>query len=97
MLGNEYEAVMIEYFSKTTVLEPLVSRDSCHTCFTYEHGVLSRFGACAELLADRGTEIEGKFQACMVCIFIDNRLTSANHPLVDGLAERCVQTVKRSI
>ena len=30
-------------------------------------------------------------------ITIDHRRTSANHPEADGLAERCVLTVKRSI
>jgi hypothetical protein len=59
--------------------------------------VLSRYGSCAELVTDGGTEFKGEFQQCMVRNFIDHRTTSPNHPQADGLAERCVQTVKRSI
>ena len=95
--GNKYVAVMIKHFSKTIALEPLQTKEAKHTCYAYEHGVLSRYGSCAELLTDRGTEFEGEFHACMVRNFIDHRRTSANHPQADGLAERCVQTVKRSI
>ena len=88
---------MIEHFSKTIVLEPLTSKEAKHTCYAYEHGVLSRYGACAEMITDQGTEFQGEFQACMTRNFIDHRITSANHPQADGLAERCVQTVQRSI
>ena len=95
--GNRYVAVMIEHFSKTVVLEPLVSKEAKHTCYAFEHGVLSRYGACAELVTDQGTEFQGEFQACMARNFIDHRTTSPNHPQADGLAERCVQTLKRSI
>jgi hypothetical protein len=49
---------------------------------------------------DRGTEFDGEFHACMERNFIDHRRTSANHPQAtqaDGLAKRCVQTIKRSV
>ena len=59
--GNKYVAVMIEHFSKTIVLEPLPTKEAKHTCYAYEHGVLSRYGSCAELLTDRGTEFESEF------------------------------------
>ena len=95
--GNRFVAVMIEHFSKTIVLEPLQSKQAKDTCYAYEHGVLSRYGSCAELVTDRGGEFEGEFHACMERNFIDHRRTSANHPQADGLAERCVQTVKRSV
>ena len=70
---------MIEHFSKTIVLDPLTSKEAKHTCYAYEHGVLSRYGACAELISDQGTKFEGVFQACMTRNFIDHRTTSANH------------------
>ena len=78
--GNKYVSVMIEHFSKAIALEPLPTKEAKHTCYAYEHGVLSRYGSCAELLTDRGTEFEGEFHACMVRNFIDHRRTSANHP-----------------
>ena len=77
--GNKYVAVMIEHFSKTIVLKPLQT-EAKHTCYAYEHGVLSWYGSCAELVIDRGTEFEGEFHACMIRNFIDYRCTSANHP-----------------
>lgn len=95
--GNRYVMVMIEHFSKTLVLEPLPSKESKHTAYAFEHGVLGRFGSCAELISDNGSEFMGELQTLCVSHFIDHRTTSANHPQADGLAERAVQTVKRSI
>ena len=95
--GNKYVAVMIEHFSKTVVLAPLVSKEAKHTTYAFEVGVLSRFGACAELVTDQGTEFRGEFAEMCARNFIDHRTTSANHPPANGLAERCVQTVKSSL
>ena len=61
--GNKYVAVMIEHFSKTIALEPLQTKEAKHTCYAYEHRVLSRYGSCAELLTNLGTEFEGEFHA----------------------------------
>ncbi len=48
---NKYVAVMIEHFSKTIVLEPLVSKKARHTCYAYKHGVLrgalALWGVCS--------------------------------------------------
>ena len=95
--GSKYLAVMIEHFSKIVVLEPLQTKEAKHTCYANEHGVLSRYGSCAELVTDQGTDFEGEFHACMIRNFNDHRRTSANQPQANGLAECCVQTVKRSI
>jgi hypothetical protein len=95
--GYKYVMIMVEHFSKTLVLEPLTGKEPRHTAYAFEHGVLGRFGACAELITDRGTEFAGEFQAMMASNFIDHRQTSPNHPQADGLAERCVQTVKRGL
>jgi hypothetical protein len=89
--------VMVEHFSKTLVLEPLPSKESKHTAYAFEHGVLGRFGACAEVITDQGSEFLGEFQAMLAKNFIDHRTTSANHPQADGLAERCVQIVKKGL
>ena len=94
---NKYIMVMVEHFSKTMVLEPLPTKEAKHTAFAFERGVLARFGACAEVITDQGREFEGEFAAVLAKHFIDHRTTSANHPQADGLAERCVQTVKRSL
>ena len=95
--GNVYVMIAVEHYSRTLVLIPLPSKEAKHTCFAFEHAVLSRFGACAEVVTDQGTEFLGEFQACMARNFIDHRTTAANHPQANGLAERCVQTVKRCL
>jgi transposase InsO family protein len=89
--------ICIEHFSKVLVLEPLPSKEAKHTCYAFEHGVLGRFGACAEVVTDQGTEFQGEFAAMLSKCFIDHRTTSANHPQSNGAAERCVQTIKRSL
>jgi hypothetical protein len=97
MRGHRYVMICVEHFSKVVVLEPLPSKEAKHTCYAFEHGVLGRFGACAEVVTDQGTEFQGEFAAMLARCFIDHRTTSANHPQANGAAERCVQTVKRSL
>ena len=52
------------------------------------------FGASVEVLTDQGTEFEGEFQELLEVSLVDHRRTSRDHPQADGLAERCVQSVK---
>jgi transposase InsO family protein len=49
------------------------------------------------VLTDRGGEWASEFQQLLLDCMIDHRRTSANHPQADGLAERCVGTMKRSL
>jgi hypothetical protein len=95
--GYQYVFIAIEHFSKVVVLEPMTTKEAKNTCYAFEHGVLGRFGACAEVVTDQGTEFLGAFQEMCARCFIDHRTTSANHPQANGAAERCVQTVKRSL
>jgi hypothetical protein len=59
--------------------------------------VLSHFGAPAEVLTDQGTEFQGEFQVLCDKVLINHRTTSRDHPEVDGLAERVVQTMKKAL
>jgi hypothetical protein len=63
--------------------------------FTRE--VLTRFGVCAKVITDRGGEFGAEFQECLDVALIDHRSTSANHPPANGLSERIVQVVKRTL
>ena len=76
---------------------PIPDKHSSTTAFAFLHNVLGRYGACAEVLTDQGTEFQGAFQELMVQAFIDHRTTSPNHPNADGLAERCVGTLKAGL
>ena len=95
--GNKYAMIMVEHYSRTLVLAAIPVKEPRYTRYAFEQSVLARFGACAEVLSDGGGEWLGTFSDMLASNFIDQRTTSANHPQANGLAERCVQTVKRCL
>jgi hypothetical protein len=68
-----------------------------HTAYAFLSTVLARYGACAQVVTDQGTEFEGEFASLLSDSFIDHCTTSPNHPQADGLAERAVQTIKNAL
>ncbi len=52
--------------------------------------MLAHFGACAEVITDQGTEFAAAFHELLSDALID-------HPQANGLAERCVQTLKQCL
>ena len=95
--GNRYVMVCIEAYSKFAVMTPIPNKTSEETAYAFLHCVLARFGACAEVVTDNGTEFESHFSDLLSDAFIDRRITSAGHPQSNGLAERCVQTLKNCL
>jgi hypothetical protein len=95
--GNRYIMVCVEYFSKHVELIPLPDKKPETTAYAFLSQVLSRFGSCAEVVTDQGTEWRGSFDSLLESCFIDHRTTAPNHPQADGLAERIVQTIKRAL
>ena len=95
-MGNTYVLVAIEHFSKHIELIPMPDKLAFHTAYAFSQ-VLGRFGAPAEVITDLGKEFLGEFEELLQTCFIDHRQTSPNHPAANGLAERAVQTVKRSL
>jgi hypothetical protein len=93
--GNVYIMIMIEHFSKWVELVMLPDKSSHSTSQAFLQQVLSRFGACTECLTDQGSKFKGKFQDLLYHALIDHRWTSRDHPQVNGLAERMVQTCKK--
>jgi hypothetical protein len=55
------------------------------------------FGACVECLNDQGLEFKGGFQDLLDRVLIDHHRTSRDHPQVDALVERMVQTCKKGL
>jgi transposase InsO family protein len=60
-------------------------------------GVMTRFGACAEVLTDNGTEFQREFKQLCQKLFLDHRWTSRSYPQSNGLTERLVKTIKTGI
>lgn len=81
-------------FSKWIELVALPDKFSEDAAYGFLDHVLSRFGAPVEVLTDQGREFLGDFQTLCEQAFIDHQTTSQDHPEVDGLAGRMVQTVK---
>jgi hypothetical protein len=95
--GNRYVLVMVEHFSKTMVLVPTRDKEPGTVAAILTREVLTHYGACAEVVTDRGGEFGGAFQSCLDAALIDHRSTSAYHPQANGLSERVVQVVKRAL
>ncbi|KAJ9505442.1 hypothetical protein QJQ45_013261 [Haematococcus lacustris] len=92
--GHKYIMVCIEHLSKWVEIIPIPNKEAATTASAFAHHVLGRYGACAEVVTDGGTEFQGAFAELLQRALIDHRTTSANHPQSNGLSERCVQTVK---
>ena len=95
--GNKWILVCIEHFSKWVELIPLPSKSSANAARGLLKRVLSRYGAPGEVVIDRGGEFQAEFDVLLTKHGITHRLASRDHPQADGLAERMVQTMKRSL
>jgi hypothetical protein len=95
--GNVYIMTMVEHFSKWVELVVLLNKSSHSTSHAFLQHVLSRFGACVECLTNQGSEFRGEFQDLVDHAFIDHCRTSTDHPQVDGLAKKMVQTCKKGL
>jgi transposase-like protein len=89
--------MMVEHFSKWIELVPSPDKSNEGVAYAFLNKVFSHFGAPAEVLIDQGTKFQDEFQVLCDKALIDHRTTSRDHPKVDSLAERVVQTVKRPL
>ncbi|CAI5474225.1 unnamed protein product [Closterium sp. Yama58-4] len=95
--GKRFILIMIEHGSKWVEVRALPSKSSARIAEAFEDQVLTRFGACGEVLTDQGTEFLGEFENLLTASGITHRRTSRYHPQSDGLTERFVQTVKKGL
>ena len=95
--GNTYVLVCVEHFSKWIEAFPLRDKRSAEVAYHFLHGVIARFGSCAECVTDRGGEFEGEFGDLLQSALIDHRITSSAHPQANGLSERAVKTLKQCL
>ena len=95
--GHKYIMIIVEHYSKYIELVPLPTKEPKYTAAAFRERVIARYGGCAEVLTDNGGEFAGEFDVLMTHNLIDHRLITPHHSQSNGLAERCVQTVKRSL
>ncbi|CAI7810272.1 unnamed protein product [Closterium sp. NIES-54] len=95
--GRRYMVVMIEYVSKWVEVLALSNKTAVAVAEVFEEQVLTRFGACGEVLSDQGTEFQGEFDEMLASCLILHRTTSRYHPQSDVLTERLIQTLKRGL
>jgi hypothetical protein len=77
-------------------LVPIPEKSSFYTAAALK-GVLTRFGAPAEVLTNQGEEFQGEFAALLQKLLIDHWTTSRDHSQSDGLTECMVQVVKEAL
>ena len=94
--GYKWVLIAVEHFSKHIELIPLRSKTPEETAAAGAE-IFCRFGAPAEVVTDGGGEWEGAFDELLASCFIDHRCTSPNHPQANGLSERIVQVLKKSL
>jgi hypothetical protein len=95
--GHTYVMICVEAFTKWVEAVPIPDKNSSTVADAFLFHVLSRVGACAEVVTDQGKEFQGDFEDLLVQNGMDHRTTSHDHPQADGLAERVVQSVKNCL
>ncbi|CAL9690844.1 unnamed protein product [Knipowitschia caucasica] len=95
--GNEYIAVMIDYFTKWSEAYPLPSKTAadvaqCILKFFY------RFGAPKRILTDQGKEFVNELnkELCKM-LNIERSLCAPYHPQTNGLVEKHNGTIQRAL
>jgi hypothetical protein len=83
--GNKDIVVIIEHFTKWVEIVPIPEKSFFNIAAALK-GVLTRFGAPAEVQTNQGEEFQGKFAALLQKLLIDHRTTSRDHLQSDGLA-----------
>jgi transposase InsO family protein len=95
--GHVYVLIAVDAFTKWVEAVPIPDKSSATTADAFLFHVLSRQGACAEVVSDQGKEFSGDFEELLVNCGIDHRMTSHDHPQANGQAERMVQTIKAAL
>ena len=95
--GNSYCMIAIQHFSKHVELIPIPDKEPATTARFFLSHVISRFASMAEVVTDRGKEWQGEFDELLSQCLIAHRWTSPAHAQSNGLAEKCVGTIKRAL
>jgi hypothetical protein len=61
--SNTYVMIAIEHYTKQVEAVPLPNKESATVAQAFLSHVLARYGSCAEVISDNGTEFEGAFHS----------------------------------
>jgi hypothetical protein len=95
--GNQYIAVMSDYFTKWVEAAPLPDK-SAASIAQFIYSVICRMGCPSIMISDQGKEFVNNLnkELCQKT-GIEHRIASAYHPQTNGLTERMNQTLQRSL
>ena len=89
--------IAVENLTRFVVLIPLFDKEATTTAFAFRTHIYGMFGSSAEVVTDGGTEFLAEFDELLESLLIDHRHSSSYHPQANGMAERIVQVVKKSL
>lgn len=95
--GFKHLLVIIDTFSKWVELVPMRSKSSLEVASVFKEYIFPRFGLPLEVRCDRGREFAGDFTKLCAEYKIKQITISTQHPEANGLVERYVGIVKKSI
>ena len=96
-LGYCRVLIAVENLTRFVVLIPLFDKEAITTAFAFRTHIYGMFGSSAEVITDGGSEFLAEFDELMESLLIDHRHSSSYHPQANGMAERIVQIVKKSL
>jgi Integrase core domain. len=95
--GNRYAFIAIDYFTKWIEVIPVPRADAETTVRLVLLHIIARYGVPAEIVTDNGPSFKGAFETMCKDRCIHHRPITPDVPRSNGLAERCVKTVKYSL
>jgi transposase InsO family protein len=96
--GYTYFIVIIDYFSRFVVVEPLVEATGDAVAAVITRQILLRLGTPRVLVSDGGSHFDNAtIRELCEKRGIDHHLTTAYHPESNGTVERAIQTLLRAI
>jgi len=95
--GHRHALVCIDYYSKWVEVFPVVACTMEITKQLVLTQLIARYGVPEEIVSDNGAAFGPDFKQFCTTRGINHRQITADHPQSNGLAERAVQTIKRSL
>ncbi|KII60618.1 Retrovirus-related Pol polyprotein from transposon 17.6 [Thelohanellus kitauei] len=97
-MGNKYILLMVDQFTKWPEAVATRNQDAETTANIFMGNIVSRFGVPKKIITDQGRQFESAtFKGLCEGLEIEKARTSAYHPQSNGIAERCVKTLKERL